>query len=239
MGSESERRCASGPKCRESERLEATTRQVGKLLSTSDGLCDGCLINVERAVVGFNADFAECGVLIGEAPRVYSDQVSYSREIPVPIRLTIEELRRCIFDELTFWATELGAGRQLVNRSMDDKVRISVDYLAPRIGDLLKLGPTPRASWNRMGEPAGMVKIDGIAGALRFVELRRRVRVAAGRSDLVHRLTPACPWCDQRSLVRHNGSSHVACEACDKIIPEKHYDWFVATVIREQSRVAA
>lgn len=84
-----------------------------------------------------------------------------------------------------------------------------------------------------------MVKIDGIAGALRFVELRRRVRVAAGRSDLVHRLTPACPWCDQRSLVRHNGSSHVACEACDKIIPEKHYDWFVATVIREQSRVAA
>jgi hypothetical protein len=39
-------------------------------------------------------------------------------------------------------------------------------------------------------------------------------------------LSPPCPWCDHKELVRHNGEGHVTCEHCHRIIEEKHYDWF-------------
>lgn len=81
--------------------------------------------------------------------------------------------------------------------------------------------------------------MNGIDGALRLVDLHQRARMATGRDRLVHRLTPACPYCDHSALVRHNGASNVTCESCGKMIPEKHYDWFVATVIKEQQRLAA
>ena len=67
-------------------------------------------------------------------------------------------------------------------------------------------------------------------------QLHHRVRLVAGRTKLVHRLTPACPWCDQTTLVRYNGSTHVECENCRKMIDEKHYSWFVTVLVNEEKR---
>ena len=63
------------------------------------------------------------------------------------------------------------------------------------------------------------------------MRLHRRVRKVAGRTKLVHRLTPACAACNHRALVRHNGKDRVECEHCHNTFPEDQYDWFVRVTL--------
>jgi ribosomal protein L37AE/L43A len=81
---------------------------------------------------------------------------------------------------------------------------------------------------------SGATVYTGLQAGLHLDNLHRRVRRVAGRTKLVHRLTPACPWCDARSLVRHNGSDQVECESCGKIIEQRHYSWFVKTLCAQE-----
>lgn len=206
------------------------------LLSTTSGLCEGCQRRVTTALGTAAADVDELSELIGASGCGQGAKVTRSREVPTPLRLGVEALRAEIDFECTHWAMILGwapAGPMRISM----RVNRASTYLFHRTGELLELGSHERPAWDLDGTRTPGVQVyTGLQGALRFVDLHGRVRRVAGRSDLVHRLTPACPFCDQRALVRRNGASHVECESCLKPIAERHYDWFVAVVVSEEER---
>lgn len=234
------RRCASAAGCSSRERLGS--RYVGKLLSTVVGLCDACFRRVEKAVRLLPADVGELDELIGATGSSAEAQVSFSRELQVPIRLGLEALRAEVDFESQFWAEILGM-ETLVAVRLPQRVSAACRWLEPRVGALVALGLQERVAWTQDGEPVrdawGQRETelrDGLRGAVGLAQLHQRVRFVAGRTKLVHRLTPACPLCDQRALVRHNGSDRVECEGCEKQIEERHYDWFVQVTIAEERR---
>lgn len=240
-----ERRCAGSARCVHRERRPAAGRDqwVGALLTTAEGLCGGCTTRTVRSIQGLPQDVIELTVLIGAtgSAGLLDVAVARSRELPVPIRLGVEALRSDIDSEVHYWATVIGWSDP-VQRQLPVRVHRAASFLADRVDTLLQLGPHERAAWTRDGEQLcdfrggrEAIALTGLEGALRLVELHQRVRRVAGRTKLVHRLTPACPWCDQRALVRHNGSDIVECESCGKQIEERHYDWFVRTLARPEA----
>ena len=234
--SDVERRCGAGGRCANRERKDSPLRWVGMLLTTAAGLCEGCVRRVSTALGTAAADVEELGELIGATGSGQGAKVSFSRELPTPLRLGVDALRTEIDFECSYWAMILGWQPTGPTR-IYVRVNRASTHLFHRIDELLELGPHERQAWDLDGtRTVGGQVYTGIQGALRFVDLHNRVRRVAGRTDLVHRLTPACPFCDHRALVRHNGSSHVECESCLKPIAERHYDWFVAVTIAEEER---
>jgi hypothetical protein len=58
----------------------------------------------------------------------------------------------------------------------------------------------------------------------------------AGLAQLVHRLHAACPECDRRELVRHNGEDRVRCAYCASIWSRPEYDRMVVVQARSRRR---
>lgn len=186
-------------------------------------------------------------MLIGAGGGGGDEFVSSSRDLPVPIRLGVEALRSAIDFELGYWAEIVAAESDVewdvAQLQLYARTQKAALFLFDRVDTLVALGPQERSAWTWEGEPLRdpwgdreMVEISGLDGALRLGQLHHRVRLVAGRTKLVHRLTPACPWCDQTTLVRYNGSTHVECENCRKMIDERHYSWFVTVLVNEEKR---
>jgi len=210
-------------------------------------MCPACVTRLGYTIRQLQLDVVELSMLIGATGSGGDEIVSSTRELPVPIRLGVEALRSEIDFELQYWSeivcAELGGEWDPVGLRLHVRARKAAEFLADTVDTLIKLGPQERSAWTLEGEPRRdswgdreMESMTGMDGGLRLAELHHRVRLVAGRTKLVHRLTPACPWCDQTTLVRHNGSTHVECENCRKIIEEKHYNWFVAITIAEEKR---
>ena len=247
-----DRRCVSGPACVKRERANPDdgTRWLGALLVQPEGMCPACITSVGHTIGYLPYDVGELTALIAADGVSGGEIVSSSRELPVPIRLGVEALRAEIDFELQYWAEIVAAetdaewdSAKIARYRQQDRVQRAADFLSLRVDTLVKIVPQERCAWTMDGEPmrddAGdreVIELSGLDGALRMLELHRRVYSVAGRTKLVHRLTPACPWCDQRTLVRHNGSDVVECESCDKKIDEKHFRWFVAVLVREEAR---
>lgn len=215
------------------------------LLRTAEGLCDDCAQRVEKAVRELPGDVDELDELIAPSFCAFGARVSGSRELQVNIRTGIEALRARIDFEVQFWAQALGMEPQIAVR-LSQRVSAACGWLEPRLGALVALGPQERVAWTSQGEPVldawGEWETElqaGLGGALELAALHHQVRRVAGRTKLVHRLTPACPLCDHRALVRANGADRVQCENCGKQIEELHYDWFCKITIAEERRLAA
>jgi ribosomal protein L37AE/L43A len=249
-----ERRCASRGGCAHRERRPAAGGQLqwaGALLTQPAGLCEACQWRVECSIGELPADVLELTELIGATGSTgLGVPIRQSRELPSLLRLGVEALRAEIEFEACFWAAvvaqEVGAQFDITACRLPARVQLAAQVLRHRVGTLLTLGPQQREAWTPDGEALRdywggreVVAYTGLAGGLHLRELHRRVRQVAGRTKLVHRLTPACPICDQRALVRDNGADQVDCESCGKVIEERHYDWFVQVTIAEQRRRAA
>ncbi len=217
---------------------------VGALLTRPEGLCPACVARLERTVRRVPQDVAALDVLIGDFGTVTGPPVRRTRDLSINIRPGIEALRRELAWEIEFWAEALGMETPVGCR-LAVRVARSAAWVGPRVDQMLLLGPVERTAWTPQGEPirdgAGdreVVERTGLDGALKLLSLHQRVRQVTGRTVLVHRLTPCCPYCDQPTLVRRNGADQVECENpdCAKRIKERHYDWFVEATIREEKR---
>ena len=248
-----DRRCASGVTCVRREREETgdgSIRWVGARLTEAEGLCLPCVNRIGHTIGYLPADVVELTMLISADSAAAEEMVSSSRDLPVPIRLGVETLRAEIDFELQYWAEIVAAEVNMVwDAEKAERSRLAVrvqkaaGFLKLRVDTLVKLGPQERSAWDKDGQPIRdewgdreVVECSGLDGALYLLDLHRRVYRVAGRTKLVHRLTPACPWCDQRTLVRHNGSDMVECESCGKQIDERHYNWFVIVTVAEEKR---
>lgn len=242
MGVAEGRRCARGKRCADSEPGEG--HPVGARLTHPQGLCPRCTARLERTVRQIPADVDTLDELIGDFGTVAGPHVRRTRELTLNIRPGIEALRAEILFEAEFWAGALGM-ETLPACRLNARVTRAAEWVGPRLRELLRLGPQERLAWTLDGEPLRdtwddweVVERTGLDGACKFFALHSRVRQVAGRTKLVHKLTPCCPYCDEPALVRRNGASVVECENpnCAKRIKERHYDWFVEVTIREEQR---
>lgn len=223
------------------------------------GLCDTCTRGVGYTLGHLVGDVVELTTLIGRGAATSDTHVSSSRELPVPIRLGVEALRAEIDSELQAWAEPVAEAlgiewdtSAMAHARLAVRAQRAANLLAVSVSTLLALPDQEHPAWE-YGEPVwdpvflpeqvqDTVVRDGVAGALALVALHGRAYATAGRTKLVHQLPTPCPWCDYRTLVRHNGANHVECETwgCRGAdgIEEKHYSWFVQVLAREERRRA-
>lgn len=214
-----------------------SSRWVGKRLTTAAGLCERCAWRAERTVRELPADVMVLTSIIGPSLGSLAVRVSGTREPQLNIRPGLEALRDAIDRQAGFWAQALGM-EPLDAVRLPERVLRASRWLEPRMGAFVALGPQERAAWTRDGEPVldghgywEVELIDGLGGVLELMKLHRRVRKVAGRTKLVHRLTPACAACNHRALVRDDGGDQVQCEHCGNAFSEDQYDWFVKVTL--------
>ena len=254
---DTEHRCARGDRCKDrapirTESGERTGEWLPAAIPTSRGLCPACVREVEYALNHLTGDVVELTMMLGRVGMAGEVVVSSSPELQIPIRVNVEALRALIDAELQGWAEPVAERLGIEWRSamvarmrLAPRVQRAAHLLARAVDTLIGLPEQEHPAW-RNGEPLWDHSLgcqdttvrDGVAGAMDLIELHRLAYVTLGRSKLVHRLPTPCPWCDMLTLVRENGASDVHCENCRKVVEEKHYSWFVATLVREQERMA-
>lgn len=201
--------------------------EVGARIQQARGLCLSCIAHAEDAITGLVHDYVELETLLGVAgSQMVSDMVSSTRDLPVPLRLSIIDLQMGIVHEAVSWAEPVAErlGIDWDTQSARDsrpgpQLQRALNLLARSVSVLLNLPVQDYRSW-RNGDWA---ERDGVAGALELLDLHSLVRAVAGRSKLVHDLPAPCPRCDQSTLVRHNGDDHVQCELCRAEWAEEDY----------------
>lgn len=200
-------------------------------MTMPSGLCSDCLFRLEKAIKGLPADVLTLTSIMGPGSGGLSAKVSGTRELQLNIRPGLFDLRAAIDYEVGYWAQVLGMALPEAVR-LPERVARACRWLAPRVGPLVALGPYERPGWTHEGEAVEWADLcDGLGGALELMNLHHRVRWVAGRTRLVHRLTPACAHCNHRALVRQNGGDRVECEHCGNNFPEDQYDWFVRVTL--------
>lgn len=214
--------------------LHAELRQpewqlAGARIEEPAGLCSGCRQLVEQALRELPRDYVELNFLLGSGSSgITDDVITHTRELPVPIRLSVEALQRSIVHETEAWAAlvaaRLGVSWAAWRAQMSRPgftVQRAANLLHGALGTLLWL-PEQTYRHHRSGEP---VTRDGMHGALELLHLHSMVRFAAGRTKLLHRLPAPCPRCERMTLVRDNGSDMVRCEGdgCPGRWPEEDY----------------
>jgi hypothetical protein len=251
-------RCARGDHCQDREPVRDTDgRHTGtwlpRRIDVERGLCDTCTRTVEHALHHLTGDVVELSMLIGRSGTLTETIVTSTRDLPIPISVTLEALRAEIDTELQAWAEPVAEQLNVEwdtaamgHTRMAVRVQRAAQLLANAVDTLLALDPQEHPAWEH-GEPVRAPEFlpdhvqdtvirDGVDGALALLHLHRLAYSAAGRTELVHRLPTPCPWCDFRALVRHNGSSEVTCENCRRHIEERHYSWFVSVLVELETR---
>jgi hypothetical protein len=219
-----DRVCSVEGGCRHLHTAEPSQGDPGELrwsggpILDAAGLCTACTEQVARALADLPTDYTELHFLLASGESgITSDVVAGSRELPVPIRVSVEALQAAMVLEVQVWA--LPVARKLgidwnASQGLDCRpgflLQRCARLLAHSVSTLVRL---PEMSY-RAALDADWVTRDGIDGALELLRLHGLVRFAAGQTKLIHRLPSPCPRCERMTLVRHNGSDMVKCEAC-------------------------
>jgi len=189
-------------------------RTVGARIDVLVGLCGSCGNHVAQALRELPMDYVELSTLLGErGGNPAADVVLSSRDLPIPIRTSIYDLQTAICHEATSWAEpiaeHLGIGWD-TQRARDSRPGVTLQrasrLLTHAVDTLLGL---PAQTYRDHSSP-DWVDRDGIDDALELLRLHDLVRLAAGRTALVHQLPAPCPSCNSLALVRRNGADHVA-----------------------------
>lgn len=237
---------------------------LGARIDTERGLCTVCTQTVRNEIPHLAADYRELASLLPAGGDATGEMVTSTRDLPVPIRLSVEALMKAIDVEVTVWAeqvaTAIGAEWDAAAaHSSRGAVRVgaAVDILANTTDTLTTLPAVTRDvyrhgeraySWHPVpatedssDDGAGWWEAlyrtqDGLDAALTMLELHDRTRILAGRGELVHRLPAPCPRCDRLTLVRPNGKDHVECEACHHRWPESDYTRLCLVLASDENR---
>lgn len=199
----------------------------GGAIITPTGLCEACAMRVLRSLEELPLDYTELSLLLASGESgITSDVIMGSKELQVPIRVSIEGLQASMVHELQVWA--LPTARKLgiawdANVGLDCRpgwiLDRAVRLLTRALDTFLAL---PERSY-RYALDAEPVTRDGIGGALELMRMHDLVRFAAGKTKLIHELPTPCPRCEHMTLARHNGTDHVVCENCGVRWPEDQY----------------
>jgi len=193
----------------------------GGAIMMAEGLCMACTDRVVSALEQLPLDYTELHFLLASGESgITSDMVMGSKELQVPIRVSIEALQASMVHETQAWAEPI-AERLGVDWDTDKVHHCRPGFVLQRAARLLANSITPFLNLPeqeyRHHSTGEWVERDGIDGALELMHMHDMVRFAAGKTKLIHRLPTPCPRCQRLSLVRHNGADVVECESCPRI----------------------
>jgi hypothetical protein len=226
-------RCARHTRCADrvkETREDDTKHWVGARIEQHRGLCVSCTRHLSQAIPKLPMDYVELTSLLGVAGAGSDDNVRFSRELPIPIRLAIKTLQEQVVSETSTWVAPvaevhgmdwLSTTEESMSRPQYRVVR-ACRILTNTVPALLRLGAQEVSAWDSQGMPVwdeefdcqDTVMLDGVDGALRLLRLHELIKVVSGRGELTHRLPAPCPRCERLALVRDNGTSEVYCKAC-------------------------
>ncbi|RZT87480.1 hypothetical protein EV383_4405 [Pseudonocardia sediminis] len=226
------RRCARDRRCGDRQRVQGPDGRpikakghlvyVGVPINTDRGLCTICTQTVRNEIPHLAADWRELATLIAAGGDTTGEVVSSSRDLPVPIRLSVEALMRDIDVETTLWAEQVAEalGQDWdIEAAWTSRARIRVERAVsvltnttdtltqlPAIDrDVYRGGERVRV-WRPDPEGGDVLSTgatgwheytywaqDGLDAALRMLDLHDRTRILAGRGELVHKLPAPCP----------------------------------------------
>jgi hypothetical protein len=217
-------RCRRGNHCPDRQRLADGT-VLGALIPAEHGLCPTCTTTTGNAIAELPTDYTELDMLLGRTNAIGGPMVTGTRELPIPIRTSIEAVQAAILHEATCWAESTA---EVLRVRWDThaaghsrpgfRVQRATRLLSRALTVTLALRDVVHIGWAD-GERE-VVERDGVAGALILLDLHHQTRRVAGRGHLVHRLPAPCPRCWCTALERPDGDDIITCAAC-----EKRYSW--------------
>lgn len=220
--------------CRRSEHCATSVRvddqhRVGGPTVRSDWLCDPCERHAHNAVTHLPEDYARLSLLIGKSHSAGGQNVTATRELPVPIRLDVEALMARMVDEVTAWAEPVAErlrvqwDTQTIKASRPGHaLQRAANLLTGAFPVFLNLTDHTIPTWvdghrtmDGWTDPHwSHDDLDGITGAIRLIELHRRAQRTLGVSRLIVHMPDPCHECQALALIMTSGSERVDCTAC-------------------------
>lgn len=254
------RRCARGERCADAA-PHPDTRQIVAAWPESQGsnFCQRDATIIGRVLGGMPERYVGLHLMLGQKTRVTDERVSGSRTAPIPLRADVDALARDMTVSLASWHARIAAAQSLTSlpagrRRQQVIVTAAVRTLAPRIEDLLRLGPAPMlrhftiraAALLPEGTPGQLHMLDeqrkhplyadvtlmlnGAAAGLEILELDYRARHVLGLTvPPPARLEGIpCKRCDMLALeVAPEPQYKSACSACGDLLTQDEYDDWV------------
>jgi hypothetical protein len=217
-------RCRRGDRCPGRERLD-DGQILGALIPAADGLCPHCERAIGTAIGELPRDYVDLQLLLAAGGSTGGPLVSGTRELPIPIRVSVEAVQAAIVHEVCCWAESVAEVMRITWDTQDLqrcrpgwRVQRGSRLLAGAVSALLALRDVVHIGWET--GVAAAEERDGITGALVLLELHHQTRRVAGRGRLVHRLPAPCPRCQCTALERPDGDDIITCQSC-----ERRYSW--------------
>lgn len=218
-------RCRRGSRCPDRQRLDDGT-VLGALIPAEDGLCPICQTTTANAIAELPTDYTELDMLLGRTNSVGGPMVAGTRELPIPIRTSVEAVQAAILHEVCCWAESVAEVLRVnwdsygVGHSRPGfRVQRATRLLTGAMPVMLALRGAVHIGWDDDGQRC-VLERDGVTGALVLLELHHQTRRVAGRGALVHRLPAPCPRCQCTALERPDGDDIITCQSCDR-----RYTW--------------
>lgn len=235
-----DRRCDTEGGC---GHLHSAPKLEGGPILDAVGLCEACANLVAKALGELAMDYTELHFLLASGESgIFSGMVLFSRELQVPIRVSVEALQSSMVREASWWAA-LVAEALGVTWSQRQMRACRPGFVLQRAAGLLSssMDTLLRVPMNtyRHHSTGDWIERDGIDGALELFRLHELVRLAAGKTKLIHKLPAPCPRCERMSLVRHNGCEHVTCEGCGLRWDEQNYQRLCLVLAEDYREFAA
>jgi hypothetical protein len=222
------------------------TGPTGAPIEVQRGLCAACVTRVTRDITELGADFDALRRAQYDGASVsFGEVVAATRELPVPISLTLEALAAQIAAEVTAvvepvaeaLAIDWDAKTVPTRRSRyglgpvfrDEVVFSKAIYLvSTAVPVLLALGDTTFLLW-RDGALVD-VDADGVTMALGLAALHRAARGMLGVTRAVISMPTPCPRCETATLVRPAGCETITCTSCGCTWTEPDYETLTLVV---------
>jgi hypothetical protein len=213
--------------------------KVGGRIMAAHGLCVSCERVVAEAIGDLVGDYV---ALRAEQYRggdsSLAELVTASRELPIPISLTLSTLaEQVVAETLTF--VEPVTERLGIDWDAACRPKVASRFgRPPRYRDTVIFTRAARILTNSMSVLLALplldyriwvdgacleVEADGLTAALALLALHETAQAALGLTRLTHKLPAPCPRCDALALVRYDGADDVTCRVCGDRWPYEDY----------------
>ncbi len=223
-------RCYRGPRCAQREPDPDTPHITrGAQINPAEGLCDACTRHLRQAITDLPRDYLDLDTALAGTRDGLRQLVSGTRELPVPISLSIETVQAALLHEAQCWAESVA---DVLNVDWDTQaardsrpgpvLERAARLLENSISVLLALRGVVHTGW--ILDEWTTFDRDGLDGAVILLDLSHRVRAITGQLRLVHNLPEPCPRCDHRALQRADGDDVIRCGSCGQRCTWEEYE---------------
>lgn len=226
----SEHRCHRAAQCSHWERVEG--EKLGAQIEAELGLCEACRRHLEEILPKLTNDYANLSGAIGEGGSSNGQDITFTRDLAVPIRLSIDSLRVEILRAASLWAEVVARVMGIDSDTYADehtRPMVLLERCAKRLTNsvsvLLAVRDEPVAVWinEQVSDEFDYIRKGqwdyqdqhGVDGAVKLIDLHHQARRLLGLTKARYRYQLPCMRCEGQ-LSREYGSETIDCDHCDR-----------------------